>query len=324
MQGIVRKPRIHFPGAFYHVIARGNRREKIFRDEKDYQLYLNFLSEYEDRYDFSLYAYTLMPNHVHLLIEVGEVPLSRIMQNLQFRYTRNFNIKYKNYGHLFQGRYKAILCEKDSYLLELSAYIHLNAVRAGLVEDPINYRWCSYRSYLREEKDNLVERDFILAQFSNKKKVAIKEYERFVKGHIGQGHREDFYGLKDQRFLGEDTFVEHVHRRLNEQAPFVYNLSLGEIVSEVSTVLNISTDLFYSPTRNRQGALGRIIVGYLGRKLGGHQIKGTAEHFNRDPVVISQGIKRLESKLNKGESFAKTMISIETSLILKSSRRILI
>ena len=111
---------------------------------------------------------------------------------------------------------------------------------------------------------------------------------------------------------------------MNEQAPFVYNITLGEIVSEVSTVLNISTDLFYSPSRNRQGALGRSIVGYLGRKLGGHQIKRTAEHFNRDPVVISQGIKRLESKLNKGEGFAKTMISIEKSLIRKSSRKILI
>jgi len=319
-----RKPRIHFPGALYHVIARGNRREKIFRSKKDYQLYLSFLSEYKDRYGFSLYAYTLMSNHVHLLIEVGEAPLSRIMQNLQFRYTRNFNIKYKNYGHLFQGRYKAILCEKDSYLLELSTYIHLNAVRAGLVKDPINYQWCSYRSYIREDKDNLVERDFILSQFSDKKKVAIKEYEHFVKARIGQGHREDFYELKDQRFLGEDTFVEHVHRRFNEEPSFFYDISIGEIVSEVSSALNISIDLLYTSTRNRQGALGRSIVGYLGRKLGGHQIKGIAEHFNRDPVVISQGIKRLESKLNEGKVLAKTMIGIEKSLIQKSSRKILI
>jgi len=123
------------------------------------------------------------------------------MQNLQFRYTRNFNIKYKNYGHLFQGRYKAILCEKESYLLELSAYIDLNALRAGLVEDPITYRWCSYRSYVRERKDDLVERDFLFAQFSQNKNVAMKEYERFVKGRMGQGHREDFYELKDQWFL---------------------------------------------------------------------------------------------------------------------------
>ena len=121
-----RKPRIHFPSAFYHVIAHGNRREKIFRNEKDYQLYLNFLIEYKDRYGFSFYAYINAQPCV--LIEVGEILLSRIMQNLQFRCTRNFNIKYKNYGHLFQGRYKDILCEKDSYLLELSAYIHFSTV----------------------------------------------------------------------------------------------------------------------------------------------------------------------------------------------------
>ena len=260
--GMPRKPRIHFPGAFSHVIACGNRREKIFRSNKDYQLSLTFLSEYKARYGFSLYAYALLPTHINLLLKVGELPLSRIMQTLQFRYTRNFNINYKNSGHLFQGRYKAIVCEKDTYCLELSASIHLNPVRAGLVNDPIKYPWCSYQAYLREEKDNLVEKDFILAQFSHKKSVALKEYERFVKGHSGQGHREDFYKVKDQRFLGEDTFVAHVHRRVIENPTFVYTLSLGEIVSEVSSSLHIAPDLFYTPTRNSQGALGRSLVGY--------------------------------------------------------------
>jgi len=321
---MARKPRIHFPGAFYHVIARGNRRERIFRDEKDYQLYLNFLREYKDHYGFYLYAYTLLPNHVHLLIEVGQYPLSRLMQNLQFRYTRNFNIKYKNYGHLFQGRYKAILCEKDSYLLELSAYIDLNALRAGLVEDPITYPWCSYRSYVRERKDDLVERDFLLAQFSGNKNVAMRQYERFVKGRMGQGHREDFYELKDQRFLGEENFVDNVHRQLNEELPFVYDISLGHIVSEVSSALHLPTDLFYTLTRNRQGALGRAVTGYVGRKLGGYQIKATAAHFHRNPVVISQGIKRLENKLKEEKGFVKTVSDIEQSLVRKSRRKILI
>ena len=321
---MARKPRIHFPGALYHVIARGNRRERIFRDEKDYQLYLNFLREYKDHHGFYLYAYTLIPNHMHLLIEVGEYPLSRLMQNLQFRYTRNFNIKYKKHGHLFQGRYKAILCEKDSYLLELSAYIDLNAVRAGLVEDPINYRWCSYRSYARENKDDLVEKDFLFAQFSQNKKVAMKEYERFVKGRMGQGHREDFYELKDQRFLGEEEFVDNVHRQLNEEPPFVYDISLGQIVSEVSSALHLPTGLLCSLTRNRQGALGRAVTGYVGRKLGGYQITATAAHFHRDPVVISQGIKRLENKLKEEKGFVKTVSDIEQSLIRKSGRKILI
>ena len=199
---MARKPRIHFPGAFYHVIARGNRGQKIFRDDQDYERYLSFLREYKARFRFLLYAYTLMPTHIHLLLEMTETPLSRLMQILQFRYTRNFNIKYKEWGHLFQGRYRAILCDRDSYFLELSAYIHLNPVRAGLVKAPHQYPWSSYRFYVRETKETLVDRDFLLAQFSDKKAIAKKGYGRFVRSRISQGHREDFYELMDQRFFG--------------------------------------------------------------------------------------------------------------------------
>ncbi|MBW1802015.1 MAG: transposase [Deltaproteobacteria bacterium] len=146
---MARKPRIQYPGAFYHVIARGNGEQKIFRDSQDYERYLNFLMEYKVRFGFLLYAYALMPTHIHLLLEMNKTPLSKLMQVLQFRYTRNFNIKYKKWGHLFQGRYKAILCDKDSYFLELSAYIHLNPVRGGLVKKPHQYPWSSYRFYVR-------------------------------------------------------------------------------------------------------------------------------------------------------------------------------
>ena len=317
-----RKPRIHFFGAFYHVIARGNRRQKIFLDNKDYQLYISFLNEYKDRYGFSLYAYTLMPNHVHLLIEVFETPLSKLMQNLQFRYTRNFNIKYKKRGHLFQGRYKAILCEKDSYFLELSAYIHLNPVRAGLVEDPINYLWSSYRLCVTEDKNDLVDRDFLWAQFSNKRIIAKKNYERFVMSRIGQGHRKDFYELKDQRFLGEEEFVEDVHRSLSEELPFVYHISIDEIVSNVSSVLNIPPESFYSPTRNRQGAWARAIVAYIGGKLGGHQVKMVAEHFKRDPAVISRGIRKVEKKRRDEKAFDSRVSKLEEAIKENKKRKI--
>ncbi len=317
-----RKPRIHFLGALYHVIARGNRGQKIFLDNKDYQLYIRFLNEYKNRYGFYLYAYTLMPTHVHLLIEVVETPLSKLMQNLQFRYTRNFNIKYKKRGHLFQGRYKAILCEKDSYFLELSAYIHLNPARAGLVEEPINYRWSSYRLCVREDKNDLVDRDFLWAQFSNKKAIAKKDYERFVMSRIGQGHREDFYELKDQRFLGEEEFVEEVHRSLSEELPFLYHISIEEIVSKVSSVLNIPPESFYSPTRNRQGAWGRAIVAYIGGKLAGHQVKTVAEHFKRDPAVISRGITKVEKKRREEEAFDGRLSRAEEAIKKDKNRKI--
>ncbi len=311
---MARKPRVHFPGAFYHVIARGNRGQKIFRDVQDYERYLDFLREYKNRFHFLLYAYTLMPNHAHLLLEMGETPLSRLMQILQFRYTRNFNIKYKKWGHLFQGRYKAILCDKDSYFLELSSYIHLNPVRAGLVEKPQQHPWSSYRSYVRKDKDPLVDTDFLLTQFSNKMMIAKRAYARFVRSCISQGHREDFYELKDQRFLGTEEFIENIHRDLNEMPSFLYDIAIEEIVSKVSSVLNISKDLFYSTTRNHQGSLGRAVVAYFGKELGGHCFKEISDHFHRDPVVMSQGIKRLEKKIRDDETIAKAIAKLRGAL----------
>ena len=314
---MARKPRIHFPGAFYHVISRGNRRQNIFREYSDYERYLQFLAEYKERYRFFLYAYALMPNHVHLLVEVGEPPLSRLMQVLQFRYTRNFNIKYRKTGHLFEGRYKAILCEKDSYLLELSAYIHLNPVRSGLAEDPTDYRWTSYRTYLTGENDDLVDTHRVLMQFSRRTRDAVREYARFVRERSDQGHVGEFYELKDQRFLGEDEFVEEVRRGLNEKLPVVYDIAVAEIVSKVSLVLGIPLELIYSVNRNRNGAHGRAVAGYLGRKLGGHQVKAVAEHFSRDPVAISQGMKKLEGRLSGERTLREAIEKIEKALTRK-------
>ena len=321
---MARKPRIHFPGALYHVIARGNRRQRIFREDSDYELYLQFLEEYKERYRFTLYAYALLPNHLHLLIEVGETPLSQLMQTLQFRYTRNFNIKYRKFGHLFQGRYKGILCEKDSYLVELSAYIHLNALRARLVKDPIKYPWSSYHIYMSDQKDELVDKQLILAQFSRKKKLAVTGYENFVKERAGEGHVNKFYELKDQRLLGDDDFIEEVHKSLNEELPFVYDIPIEEIVYEVCSVLKIPTESIYSPNRNRLGALGRAVVGHIGTNLGGYTIKAVSEHFSRDPVAITQGVKKLEERLREERDSQQAIERIEKTLSKKWEKKYLV
>lgn len=162
---MARKPRIHFPGALYHVISRGNQRQDIFLDDKDLKTFLAYLSEYKTRYPFHLYAYSLMKNHFHLLLEVEGTPLGKIMQSLLFRYTRYFNKRYGKVGHLFQGRYKAILCDKDAYLVELVRYIHLNPVRAKVVTDPEKYLWTSHLGYLGKVKDGFIEEDFVLVTY---------------------------------------------------------------------------------------------------------------------------------------------------------------
>ncbi|MDH4163923.1 MAG: transposase [Nitrospirota bacterium] len=125
-----RKPRIEFAGAFYHVIVRGNQKQRVFKDAADFQKYLLTLTVYKNRAGCRIYAYVLMNNHVHLLVETQDVPLSKVMQGVNQTYTMYFNRKYRTVGHLFQGRYKAILCDRDAYLLGLVKYIHENPLRA--------------------------------------------------------------------------------------------------------------------------------------------------------------------------------------------------
>ena len=162
---MARKPRIEFPGAFYHVISRGNQRQTIFHDNTDYLAYLNRLEHYRKRYNITVYAYTLILNHVHLLVKTQETPLSKFMQGLQFTYTRYYNQRYSKIGHLFQGRYKTILCDRDAYLLELVRYIHLNPARMRRSVDPWRYKWSSHRGYLGEGCPVRIETRFVLGQF---------------------------------------------------------------------------------------------------------------------------------------------------------------
>jgi putative transposase len=143
---MARKPRLEFESGLYHVIVRGNERQKVFREEEDFLKYLAFLGDYKDRYGFRLYAYVLMEMHVHLLLERGHVPLSKILQGINQRFTMYFNWRHGTVGYLSQGRYKAILCDRDAYLFSLVKYLHCNPVRAGMVQQPGEYRWSSHRT----------------------------------------------------------------------------------------------------------------------------------------------------------------------------------
>jgi putative transposase len=305
MAPMARRPRIYFPGALYHVISRGNQKQTIFGDERDYKIYLSYVSEYKAKYSFHLYAFALMKNHCHLLLEVKEVPLSKIMQVMQFRYTRYFNKRYRKVGHLFQGRYKAILCDKESYLLELIRYIHLNPVRAGLVENPEEYPWTGHMSYLGKEKENLIDSDMVLTQFSKKKSLARKQYRQFVADGMAAGHEQKYYKVKDQRYLGADEFVDKVEGLKKSHEHSYWQISMENILEEVIRGTNIPRDRLYSMTRDRQGAYGRNLVGYLARKLAAFRVKEIAQHFKREPMTISLGVRKVEKLLQEDKEFCK-------------------
>ena len=175
-------PRLCFDGAIYHVTARGNNRAPIFLDDADYQHYLLLLSRYKRRWPFTLHAYAMMPNHVHLIVRPGsQATISRIMQCLTITYTKHFNDRYKRVGHVFQGRFRSRLIETDTYLLVASRYVHLNPVRAKLAREAGYYAWSSYPAYQDPPHDplRLVDPGDILALVNpdpNRQRPAYREF----------------------------------------------------------------------------------------------------------------------------------------------------
>ncbi len=173
-----RKQRNWVPGDTYHITCRGNHQQDIFRDDDDREYYLSTLKRVKAAYPFLLHAYCLMGNHVHLLIETINIDVSKIMYHTNKEYAVKFNSKYDFIGHLFQGRFHWELVDNDPYYLEVSRYIHLNPVKAAIVERPIDYKWSSYRSYAKAENRNpLVDTDKILGYFTEPKR---EKYMDFV------------------------------------------------------------------------------------------------------------------------------------------------
>jgi len=206
-----RPPRIWFPGAIYHIIQRGNEQRDIFREDADCIWFLKTVEEAKKALRFKIYLYVLMGNHYHITLEASQDHISKIMQFINSVYAIRFNTKYHRQGHLFQGRFKGLLVDKDNYLLELSRYIHLNPVKAGFVKRPEDYRWSSYRVYAYRELNALVDTELILEQFRSVLKNEYKEYRDFVnEGILNFKEEQDWLkvNLKRQRFLGNKDFVE--------------------------------------------------------------------------------------------------------------------
>jgi len=203
---MARPLRLEFPGAIYHVTSRGNAREAIFHSDEDRKLFLTVLGEAISRYGWLCHAYCLMNNHYHLLLETPEPNLSPGMRHLNGVYTQRYNCRHERVGHLFQGRYKAILVDRDSYLLELIRYIVLNPVRAGMVQEASRYIWSSYRATAGNGfRPPWLTTDWILAQFGGSQAAAHRRYADFVAE--GEGVESPWLRLRGQVLLGSEEFV---------------------------------------------------------------------------------------------------------------------
>lgn len=206
---MARPLRIEYPGALYHVISRGNAHQDIFKDDKDRNKFLDWIADAVEGHHIVVHAYCLMNNHYHLLIETPEANLSKAIRDINGNYTHSFNLKHKSVGHLFQGRYKGFVIEKEMYLLQVARYIVLNPVRAGMVRHPREYQWSSYNQTAKFiQKNKWLHVDWILGFFDREIKKAKKCYRNF----IGDGMDADdpYDDVTNSFLLGSPQFVSWI------------------------------------------------------------------------------------------------------------------
>ena len=209
---MARPLRIEFPGALYHVTSRGDRREPIFEDDEDRLKFMDVLAEVVKRFNWVCHVFCLMTNHYHLVVETPEGNLSKGMRQLNGMFTQASNRRHKRVGHIFQGRFKGILVNKDSYLLELARYVVLNPVRAGMVKHPKEYPWSSYGMMVGYvQTPSWLAADGVLALFGTRRAEARRRYAQFVAEGVG---KETVWSeLRQQIYLGNEKFVQRMQRK---------------------------------------------------------------------------------------------------------------
>ena len=280
---MARPLRIEFAGALYHITSRGDRREAIYKKDADRLAFLELLDDVCATYNWVCHAYCLMGNHYHLLVETPEANLSRGMRQLNGVYTQCFNRAHRFVGHVFQGRYKAILVDKQSYLLEVARYIVLNPVRAAMAHTAGDWPWSSYRATIGiVDPPHCLAVDWLLAAFGERRLDAIERYKIFVAA--GKGQPVLWAQLKNQVFLGSEAFVDEMHSLIDSDR----ELSEVPCSQRRSKPLNLAHYESRAPNRNAAIHEAWLSGGYTQKELG--------EYFGLHYSTISAIIKNQRSK----------------------------
>ena len=313
---MARRPRVHLPGGVYHVMLRGNGGQEIFFTGEDYAYLYALLEEGTERFGYRIHAFCCMPNHLHLAVQVGEEPLSKPMQNLAFRYTRRINREQERVGHLFQGRYKAVLVDHDSYLLELVRYLHLNPVRAHLVDAVEAYPWSSHRAYLGQERLAWLTTDWVLGQFGARRSVARRRYLRFVGEGVDEGHRPEFHaGPEDSRVLGEAEFTQGMlsvdDRLLGSR------VSLERVMTAVGEAYALTPGDLVAAGQGRRLSEARAVVGTLAADLRCSSLAEVGRRLGREESTISSAVRRLRQRAVQDRALGDRLELLHGQLLLE-------
>lgn len=299
--------RIEFDGAYYHVLSRGNNRCSIFHTEEDYKTFLELLEELSDRFLITVYAYVLMGNHYHLLLRTNQGNLSKAMQWIGTAYTRRFNIRNKQSGHLFQGRFKSILVEDESYFLSLSCYIHRNPLRAGMVKRLIDYQWSSYPYYAYPKKQpTWLNTDQILSQISQRKDRR-QLYRKMVQAYSDE-QNSIWEQVKFGFLFGSQEFLDHIKGRYLPGNPDrelpelnrVLRSSLPEIlIEQITQVLDCDIEHFRQAGRlTGDDRNKRDVIAILLWETGKYNNRQIGELLGLTYSSVSRRLTRVKTILN--------------------------
>lgn len=305
---MARRPRNSCASEIYHVIMRGNNRKDIFSSERDYNRFCLLMQEGVTRFDHRIYAFCLMRNHVHLAIRQGNVPISKICQNIAFRYSRYYNDRHKLIGHLFQGRFKSILVRGRIYLRQLIRYIHLNPVRAKIIEYPEQFTWSSHLAYIGQQDISWLSRDEGLQFYDDDPQAALEYYRYFVGAGIGKAEEIDFdTGLKGV-LVGNDDDMEDS------------DTSLTRLFSILSEKYGLSMQSFSSLGSDRRSARIRAISAHLVRSVGGIDIQKLAKVYSLPENTLSRAALRLELDMKKSNELMEEITALKSKLLLEISK----
>jgi putative transposase len=311
---LARPLRIQFPRAFYHITSRGNERKAIFRNDRDRQKFLSYLESAHESYGAIIHVYCLMENHYHLLLETPRGNLSQILHHLNGAYTTYYNVKRRRSGHLFQGRYRALLVEMETYCQELSRYIHLNPVRAEVVEAPEDHTWSSYGAYAGlKRKPFWLTTSLILSYFSPEEALAQKSYRKFVIEGLQIPIRDPLAEVYASTFLGSESFIDRI-----------WNKKRGQTVQDSRNIPalkflagNPSLDAIKEAVERALGSsdrLSRKFGLYVSRQKCGYALRNIGSLYGMKEAAVSQAVGRFRTAILETSSLKKKLQQILNDL----------
>jgi putative transposase len=311
---MARPLRIEFPGAYYHIVSRGNEQRKIFNGSKDREQFLLYIGAAHDRFSAVIHCYCLMDNHYHLFIQTPLGNLSRIMHYINASYTAYFNRIHRRFGHLFQGRFNGILVEPSSYAMELSRYIHLNPVRANIVKKAEDYRWSSYRFYLGvSDKPEWLDTDLILSYFGKVKFQRIQQYRNFIQEAIGKKYENPLNKAVGSVLLGSELFVNEIKEKYINDAEVSRDLPSIRSLKRKSSVEEIVKTIEKESGIKDNGLLKKVAI-HISHRYSDMYLKNMGDYFGVSESAVSQMSARFEREIEQDENLELLVEDVKRKL----------